>query len=222
MQTNPINTAATRTDALSDVDVTKDKASAAALSQDFETFLQMLTVQLENQDPLNPVEASDYAVQLATFSGVEQQVKTNELLADLAEQFTLQNLGQYANWIGHDIRHTGPTFFDGNPIHGVAKLKDAADMGQLVIRDATDREVQRITLSDSGDFNWSGLDDQGAALPSGRYTITVESFGNGRSLGEDPTEIYATVSETRLSDGNAVLVMSDGSEIGPQSVSALR
>ena len=46
--------------------------SAAAESSDFETFLKMLTVQMQNQDPLNPVESTDYAVQLATFSGVEQ------------------------------------------------------------------------------------------------------------------------------------------------------
>ncbi len=47
----------------------------------------MLTVQMKNQDPLNPIQSSDFAVQLATFSGVEQQVRTNELLSRLAEGF---------------------------------------------------------------------------------------------------------------------------------------
>ena len=46
----------------------------SALSSDFETFLRMLTTQLQNQDPLNPVDSADFAVQLATFSSVEQQV----------------------------------------------------------------------------------------------------------------------------------------------------
>ena len=50
------------------------------ISSDFETFLKMLTVQMENQDPLNPTDSSEYAMQLATFSGVEQQVLTNDLL----------------------------------------------------------------------------------------------------------------------------------------------
>ena len=50
------------------------------ISSDFETFLKMLTVQMKNQDPLNPVESTDYATQLATFSGVEQAVLTNDLL----------------------------------------------------------------------------------------------------------------------------------------------
>ena len=63
-----------------------NSASNAVISSDFETFLKMLTTQMQNQDPLNPIESSDYAVQLATFSGVEQQVRTNQLLADLANQ----------------------------------------------------------------------------------------------------------------------------------------
>ena len=46
-------------------------------------FLKLLTTQMQNQDPLNPIDSTDYAAQLATFSGVEQQVRTNSLLADL-------------------------------------------------------------------------------------------------------------------------------------------
>jgi hypothetical protein len=58
----------------------------ATLGSDFETFLKMLTTQMKNQDPLNPVESSEYAVQLATFSSVEQQVLTNDLLTRLIGQ----------------------------------------------------------------------------------------------------------------------------------------
>jgi flagellar basal-body rod modification protein FlgD len=55
-----------------------------AISSDFNTFLRMLTVQMQNQDPLDPIDSADFAVQLATFSGVEQQVRTNELLGQLS------------------------------------------------------------------------------------------------------------------------------------------
>lgn len=60
--------------------------TATAIASDFETFLRMLTTQLENQDPLEPVASQDLAVQLATFSGVEQQTQTNSLLEDLGSQ----------------------------------------------------------------------------------------------------------------------------------------
>ena len=59
-------------------------ARTAALSSDFETFLQMLTVQARYQDPLEPLSSSDYAAQLAQFSMVEQQVLTNDQLGNLA------------------------------------------------------------------------------------------------------------------------------------------
>lgn len=58
-------------------------ANATALSSDFETFLKMLTVQMQNQDPLNPIDSTEYAMQLATFSSVEQQVLTNDLLRQM-------------------------------------------------------------------------------------------------------------------------------------------
>ena len=54
--------------------------SKAAVSADFDTFLKMMTTQMKNQDPTKPIDSADYAVQLATFSGVEQQTKTNQLL----------------------------------------------------------------------------------------------------------------------------------------------
>lgn len=54
-----------------------ESKTAAFASSDFETFLKMLTTQIKNQDPLNPMEGTEFAVQLATFSGVEQQVMTN-------------------------------------------------------------------------------------------------------------------------------------------------
>jgi flagellar basal-body rod modification protein FlgD len=75
-------------------------AQPAAISSDFTTFLKMLTTQMQNQDPLNPIDSADYAVQLATFSGVEQSVKTNQLLESLGQQFGLLGMAQMAGWVG--------------------------------------------------------------------------------------------------------------------------
>ena len=82
-------------------------ASAGAptmISSDFQTFLRMMTAQMQNQDPLNPMEASDFAVQLATFSGVEQQVRSNDLLAGLSDQMSLMGVSQLAGWVGMEAR----------------------------------------------------------------------------------------------------------------------
>ena len=57
---------------------------SSVLSSDFETFIRMLTTQAKYQDPLEPIDSSEYAAQLAQFSMVEQQVKSNDILAQLA------------------------------------------------------------------------------------------------------------------------------------------
>lgn len=80
---------------------------------DFQTFLTMLTAQMQNQNPLEPIEASDFAAQLATFSGVEQQVQTNELLASLATQMGLADL---ASWVGRDVLSPAPVQYNGAPL----------------------------------------------------------------------------------------------------------
>ena len=103
----------TTTNAASTITAAQVQNEPAAISSDFDTFLQMLTVQLKNQDPLNPVEGADYAVQLATFSGVEQQVQTNDLLRDLAAQMSGTGIAQLATWVGKEARVVAPAVFDG-------------------------------------------------------------------------------------------------------------
>jgi flagellar basal-body rod modification protein FlgD len=89
---------------------------SGVLSSDFETFLQMLTAQAKYQDPLEPIDSSEYASQLAQFSMVEQQVQSNELLSKLADKLGGNNIAEIASWIGMEARTTAPALFDGSPI----------------------------------------------------------------------------------------------------------
>jgi flagellar basal-body rod modification protein FlgD len=139
------------------------------IDSDFETFLKMLTTQLKNQDPLDPIDNSDYAVQLATFSGVEQQVKTNDLLTALGSQFGVVGMSQLAGWVGKQARAEMPVQFDGLPV-SLAVTPDArADAAQLVVTDSTGKVVARDQVPPGKNaFDWAGTDPQGAPLPSGR------------------------------------------------------
>ena len=86
-------------------------SNKALISSDFDTFLKMLTAQMQNQDPLNPMDSTDYATQLATFSGVEQQARTNELLTNLGSQMAVLGMSQLAGWVGQEnqVGQTGKT-----------------------------------------------------------------------------------------------------------------
>lgn len=202
---------------------TTETSSKSAISSDFETFLRMLTVQLQNQDPLNPIESSEYAVQLATFSGVEQQVRTNQLLETLATTMGGAGLAQYGGWVGMEGRAAVPVAFDGTPVTVVPEVDAAADSAQLVVRDANGREVQRQAIgTDQTPVTWTGTTGDGGVLAAGTYSLVVESFADGAHISESAAEVYAPITEVRTDSDGITLVFEGGGEIGAGAVSALR
>lgn len=197
--------------------------SNRTISSDFETFLRMLTVQMENQDPLNPVEASDYAVQLATFSSVEQQVLTNDLLKSLSGQMNVAGLAQLGAWVGQEVRVAAPAWFDGAPITLAPNPAAAADTVDLVVTDSAGLEVQRLPLPVSSDpVDWAGVTSDGVPLPDGLYTFTVESLADGAVILSEPAEIYARVSEVRSEGGTLRLVLPGDVRVDSTAVTGLR
>ena len=192
------------------------------ISSDFNTFLKMLTTQLKNQDPLNPMDNSEYAVQLATFSGVEQQVKTNTLLESLGTQLGLSGLSTYAGWVGKDARADMPVWYSGKPVTLAAQPDPQADSADLVVTDAAGLVVARQPVSlDADTATWTGLDPSGVPLPTGRYTFALESFAQGVRIATTPAEAYARIIEAR-GGATPTLVFEGGVEVEAKTVTALR
>ena len=194
-----------------------------ALTSDFNTFLRMLTAQMQNQDPFDPIDSADYAAQLATFSGVEQQVKANELLGAISGQLTLSGLSDMAGSVGQQVRAPMPGWFDGSPITLSPNPLAMADEVELVVRDAQGNEVdrQRVPVS-SEPIEWAGVGADGTPLPRGFYSFEVVSKSGGEVLSTDQAEIYATVTEVRAVDGKSVLVTEGGGTVAADVVTALR
>ena len=198
--------------------------SASAITSDFETFLKMLTVQMENQDPLNPIESSDFSVQLATFSGVEQQVQTNELLTALSAQMNASGLADMAGWVGMEARAAAPARFDGTtPITLSPEPLAVADRTELIVRDQWGSEVQRREVPITADsYVWDGLDDSGTPFPMGTYGFELVSYSQGDALQIDAVESYQRVREIRSDGIGTTLILDSGAEISSASVTALR
>jgi flagellar basal-body rod modification protein FlgD len=196
----------------------------SAISSDFETFLRMLTVQMQNQDPLNPLQSSDFAVQLATFSGVEQQVRTNELLQNLAEGLGGSAIGQFADWIGKEVQSTAPARFDCTPIEIETTTIARADSAELVVRDQSGRIVDRRPVPiEGGTVTWDGRAPTGESFLTGLYSFTVESRADGEAIGERPAETRGTVTEARIGAGSRIeLLLDGGATVTPDEVTALR
>ena len=197
--------------------------STRPTTTDYQMFLKMLTAQATNQDPLNPIDSSDYATQLATFSGVEQQVKTNDLLTALAAQMGTSGMAQMAAWVGKEARAPVAAYFSGTPITIAPNPALAADAVELVVRDAAGTEVQRLTIPVSAQtMEWAGVTTDGAPLPNGNYTFTVESSIAGEVILSEPADVYSTITEVRSEGGQTILILAGGIAVSSTQVSALR
>ena len=193
------------------------------IASDFETFLKMLTVQMENQDPLNPVKAEDFAVQLATFSGVEQAVYTNKLLGQLQSQMGLSGIGPYADWIGKDARAPVDAYFDGSAINIATEPDPTATEAFLVVRDGNGIEVQRVAIpTDPRLVEWDGTTASGLPFPEGRYGFTVESWSEDGLEAVETAQVYTRVLEARGDADKTVLVTAGGIEVPVDKVTGLR
>lgn len=196
---------------------------SALASSDFETFLKMLTVQMQNQDPINPIDSADYAVQLATFSGVEQAVRTNQLLEGLQSQFGLLGMAQLAGWVGQEARAVAPVYVDGTSVTLSPTPAAAADRTVLVVKNDQAQIVSREEIPVSAQpYEWTGTGATGSALPAGRYTLSLESYNSGALLSTTPVEHYATIVEVRGGVGGTKLVLRGGTEVLATEVTALR
>lgn len=198
-------------------------APTPALASDFDTFLRMLTAQARYQDPLEPLDGSDYAAQLAQFSMVEQQVQSNDLLSALAAQLGSGNMAQMASWIGMEARTTAPVDFDGTPVEIFPNPISASDEVFMVVYDDTGAEVQRSAIPISADpVEWAGVMDDGTPFPNGTYRFEIESHANGEVLVTDPAESYVRITEARMQEGQTVLILENGTPILANMVSGIR
>ena len=198
-------------------------SSTSSITSDFDTFLSLLTAQLENQDPLDPIDSSDFADQLATFSGVEQQVLTNDLLTEISEGLGASSLTQLAGWVGMEARVEAPAYFDGTPITLAPEIDPASDDATLVVRDETGREVSRAPMPTAEEtVLWAGVGSDGAPLPTGTYTFEVESLNNGEVTSVTSVDHYARVVEARSGTGGVDLVLAGGETVASDTIEALR
>lgn len=199
------------------------RSASPAITSDFNTFLRMLTTQMQNQDPLNPIDSTDYAVQLATFSGVEQQVRTNDLIAGLQTQFGLLGMAQLAGWVGQEARVSAPVRMDGTAVPLVFDAAQGADRAVLVVKDAQGLTVARDPLPPAAETaNWQGIGMDGRPLAAGAYGLTVEHWQGDRMISAAPVEHYAPIVEARNTPAGVVVVLAGGTEVPAASVTALR
>lgn len=151
--------------------------SQQKLAGDMQTFLKLLTTQLQYQDPLEPMDSKEFTQQLVSFSGVEQQISTNKNLETLISKLSSQEMSSAVGYIGKDVMVATSA---GNLKDGAAtwnySLDLASDSNKLTVKDAKGNVVYTTTgetKAGSHKFTWNGKDANGNDLPEGLYTLEV-------------------------------------------------
>lgn len=198
-------------------------SKASALTSDFETFLRMLTAQARNQDPLEPLDSSEYASQLAQFSMVEQQVQTNGLLSELAKAIGANKLDQLSSWIGADVQATRAFQYKNTPVEIETLADPTADRAELVIRNSQNAEVVRIRVPiDKSQFSWDGADGKGTSLPQGVYSASLESFDGQKMVTDRPAAVFSRVVEAQIQDDVVTLKLDSGATVPVDEIRQIR
>jgi flagellar basal-body rod modification protein FlgD len=153
--------------------------AATGLTQNFNTFLTLLTTQLQNQDPLSPLDTNQFTQQLVSFSQVEQQINTN---SNLQQLIALQGAGESISalpLVGQQIEYNSPTAAlpnGGSANYVYSQASNSADT-QLSITDASGRQVYGADLGPTAAgthvFTWNGQTTTGVQMPAGDYTVSV-------------------------------------------------
>jgi len=159
------------------------QAPAAALSDNYKSFLNLLVAQVSYQDPLKPVEGTEFITQLATLTGVEQSLKLNGQMEALRAQLGLSAALSESSLIGRTV--TVPTDAVELREGGVAFSYDLASPAEGVtalITDASGKPVREIgglpgAVGQRTSVVWDGTDANGVPLPLGRYNISLAATG---------------------------------------------
>ena len=165
-------------------------SSRNTIADNFDTFLSILTTQLKNQNPMDPLDTNQFTAQLVQFTGVEQQLKTNEYLASLmlAGQNTAKS--DAVSYIGKEVTSSGKTgeLSAANPAFWAYSAAANAANATITIRDSKGQTVYNSTgplPAGPGTFRWDGKGSDGNMKPNGIYTIDIQ----GKDANGQPVKI---------------------------------
>lgn len=164
-------------------------AGSQQIAGNFDTFLQLLTTQLQNQDPLDPLDTSQFTQQLVEFASVEQQVDMNTNLQTLISLQQTTEATSALQFLGANVTISGNTAAlsnaTGTPASWNLSVPSPAT-GTVTITNSTGQIVYtgQVSLNAGNQtYTWSGQGNNGVTWPDGNYTLSVSATGaNGQPV----------------------------------------
>lgn len=167
--------------------------SLASLGNDYQNFLKLLTIQLQNQDPTQPMDTDKMTQQLVAFTGVEQQILTNNNLESLKSLQQQSAAGAAVGYIGHQVEYAGNevALLPDQSAYFSYTLDSEAASAEVHIFDASGNEVRAVagpTDKGTNKIEWDGKDQNGTELDPGLYTVyVIPKDADGNKMDYDMT-----------------------------------
>lgn len=150
---------------------------AVTFGKDFDNFLTLLTSQLKYQDPLSPMDSTQFTTQLVQFTSVEQQIKQNKNLESMMAMQQTMQLASAANYIGKSVEAGGKSVvLNGGEASISYRLDSAAKEVSIAIKNSAGEVVRTLTGSPNTGLQtvtWDGRTDGGTRLADGTYSFVV-------------------------------------------------
>lgn len=186
---------------------------ATSVSAAYDTFLTLLTTQLQNQDPLNPTDTSTFTSEMIQLSGVEQQLNTNSTLDTISTDLSSISASNGLGYIGKSVTATGSTVpLQSGSASWDYTLPSSASNVTLTVQDSSGNTVYSTsgnTAAGQHSFTWNGNNSSGTTAPAGDYTLQVAAAdGSGNAI-TTTTEIVGTVTGVDTSNGTTDLQIGD-------------
>ncbi|WP_043318887.1 flagellar hook assembly protein FlgD [Microbulbifer sp. HZ11] len=189
------------------LNTTAGSSSGSADLQD--SFMTLLVAQLQNQDPMNPMENAEMTSQLAQINTVSGIESLNETLAGINGQLDTSQMLQAAEMIGKGVLVEGDRVLvgeEGATTPFGIELPRAADEVLITIRNAAGEVVRSFEpfSLDAGveSFTWDGMTNEGTVAPEGSYRVSVSATADGDTLAASALN-YALVSGVNLDEQGA-------------------
>lgn len=188
-------------------------SSQQQLNEDLNQFLTLLITQLENQDPLEPLETNEFTSQLVQFASVEQQIQQN---ANIEQLIALQSAGlvsNMVNFIGTTIEASGQVVpLENGTAEFTYNLETNAKDTTITIRNAAGLNVfttQGELSAGKHSFTWDGKDLNGTPQPDGAYTVIVSAQDFEGNLVNVGHTIFGRITSAGADNGTVTLFMGD-------------
>ncbi len=166
-----------------------------SLGTNFNSFLSLLTTQLQNQDPTSPMDTNQFTSELVQFTGVQQEVSTNSNLSALIGLQQTSQVLQSSDLVGKSVAVTSSELTLQN---SAAKVDFSGSAGQQVgiaVVNAAGTPIANATVTataGSNSWSWNGLDNSGNQMPDGPYRVAVEALSTSGTPVAVPYSIVGT------------------------------